>query len=124
MSNTMKDHTTTTTTTGAAVLSSSDATNSHHSNDHRQLVPKFSLPCQLRGLIVRGMLIDTSKGSLITFGIGISLIVICWALLGAGSDRTSSLSKWWYDKSYLVGQVCRPYVILRYRNYYSISKHQ
>ncbi len=124
MSNTMKDHTTTTTTIGAAALSSSDETNSHHSNDHRQLVPKFSLSCQLRGLIVRGMLIDTSKGSLITFVIGIFLIVICWALLGASSNRTSSLSKWWYDESYLVGQVCLPYTILRYRNYYSISKNQ
>ncbi len=133
----MKDHTTTPTitiTTGAdtavaAHSSSPDETNSHHhsnenSNSHRQFIPKFSLSCQLRGLIVRGMLIDTSKGSVITFGVGVFLIVICWVLLGVSAKNSSNLSTWWHDESYLAGQVRLPCHILKCRNDYFISKSQ
>ncbi len=129
ISNKVEDNTTTTTTTttnAAAATVPCPENNSHRSNGQRQLAvfEKCSLPCQLRGLVTRGLLIDKSRGSLITFCIGIVLIVICWGLLAVSSYYADNLSKWWDEETPYVGQVCLPYSIFRYRNYYSIRKPQ
>ncbi len=121
----MKDDTsrtaTITPTTAADVPCSEN--NSNLSNDQFQ---KCALPCQLRGLVTRGVLIDKSRGSIITFTLGVALIAICWGLLAAFSKESDNLSKWWYDTSSIVGQVCLPYSILRYTNCYSqnLSLHE
>ncbi len=109
----------TSTTTTAAAATAPNPESNPDSNSQLQLAvfQKCHLSCQLRGLVARGLIIDKSRGSVITFCVGILLLAICWGLLAASSYCAEDLSKWWSDETKYVGQVRLPYSVFIYRNY-------